>query len=52
MGYPAGVDYGASSALEYCTKNIKGMVNMEVLNQGFDRNTVLQSRNPPADMGN
>lgn len=53
VGYRAGLQYGASFAMEYCTKNIKGMVNMEVLNQGFDRNTVLQALNLSSmDKGN
>jgi len=32
-----------SFAMEYCTKNIKAMVNMEVVNQGFDRATIPQA---------
>jgi len=53
VGYPAGSQSGAAAAMEYCTKNIKGMVNREVLNQGFDRTTLLQSLNlTPVDKGN
>ena len=53
VGYPAGQQYGAAFAMEYCTKNIKGMVQQEALNQGFDRTTALQTLNQsPTDKGN
>src|SRR5215475_5631172 len=45
VGYPAGQQYGAAFAMEYCTKNIKGMVQQEAINQGFDRTTALQALN-------
>jgi len=39
--------------MEYCTKNIKEMVQQEVVNQGFDRTTALQALNlTPVDKGN
>jgi hypothetical protein len=43
--FKVGLHLGASFAFDYCTKNIKAMVNMEVVNQGFDRNTVLRALN-------
>jgi hypothetical protein len=53
VGYTAGLNYGAAFAMEYCTKNIKEMVNLEALNQGFDRTTTLQALNSaPTDKGN
>jgi len=51
--FKAGLHLGASFAFDYCTKSIKAMINMEVVNQGFDRTTVLQALNSTSmDKGN